>query len=129
MVTTITNRESVPVTIGTLTLWCEDFKAAAVRSFTEESLVSGGAVVTNTCPKSMKLTFSGRICSGDAPLDFVKTASDMLRSGESYTVTYRGFAFGNCRVQSFSAEDKGEDFAGVSVVLVTGDSVSEVESV
>lgn len=129
MVTTITSRESVPVMIGTLTLWCENFKASAVRSFTEDPLVSGGAIVTNTCPKAMKLTFSGRICSGDAPLDFVKTASDMLRRGESYTVTYRGFVFGDCRVQSFNAEDKGEDFANASVTLITEDNVSEVESV
>ncbi len=128
MVTTITNREPVPVTIGSLTLWCENFKASAVRSFTEEPFVSGGAAVTNTCPKAMKLTFAGRIYSDDAPLDFVKAASGMLRSSESYNIVYRGLVFGRCRVQSFNAEDNGEDFICAVITLITEDAVSEEES-
>lgn len=128
MITTITTREPVPVTIGSLTLWCENFKASAVRSFAEEPFVSGGAAVTNTCPKAMKLTFAGRMYSGDATLDFVKTAYDMLRSGESYNIIYRGLAFGRCRVQSFNAEDKGEDFICAVITFITEDAVSEEES-
>ncbi len=128
-VTTITKRESVPVTIGSLTLWCENFKASAVRSFTEEPLVSGGGTVTNTCPKAMKITFTGRICSSDAPLDFVKTASDMLRSDQPYTVIYRGITFGGCRVQSFNAEDSGEDFVYAVITLITGEAVGGEKSI
>lgn len=127
-VTTISSRESIPVAIGDLTLWCEGFKAAAVRSFTEEPLVSGGETITNTCPRAMKLTFTGRICSGGAPLDFVRKVSDMIRSNKPYTITYRGLIFSGCRVQSFNAEDKGEDFIYGVISLITAEAVGEEES-
>lgn len=126
-VTTITNRESIPVDIGSLTVWCESFKASAVRSFTEEPLVSGGETITNTCPRAMKLTFTGRVCSKGAPLDFVKMASDLIRSDQSYTVAYRGLVFSGCRVQSFNAEDKGEDFIYAVISLITAEAVGEEE--
>jgi len=125
-VTTITNREAIPVVIGNMTLWCEEFKAAAVRTFSEEPLVSGGGAITNTCPKAMKLTFSGRICGG--PADFVKAASDMLRSGQKFMVTYRGLVFSGCRVQSFNSEDKGEDFIYAVITLITAEAVGKEES-
>lgn len=125
-VTTITSREAVPVVIGNMTLWCEGFKAAAVRTFAEEPLVTGGGTITNTCPKAMKLTFSGRICGGS--VDFVKAASDMLRSAQSFTVTYRGLVFSECRVQSFNSEDKGEEFIYAVITLVTAEAVGEEES-
>lgn len=127
-VTTITDRESVPVTIGSLTIWCESFKAAGVRSFSEEPLVSGGGTITNTCPKAMKLTFAGRIFVSDGSLDFVKTASDMLRSGQSFTIAYRGLNFSGCRVQSFNTEDKGEDFIYGVISLITSETVEEDDS-
>lgn len=128
-VTTISNREAVPVSIGTLTLWCEGFKAAAVRSFTEEPLVSGGETITNTCPRAMKLTFSGRIyAAGSDPLGFVRTASDMLRGDQSYAVSYRGLKFAGCRVQSFNAEDRGDEFIQAVISLITADAVGEEES-
>lgn len=121
-VTTITNREAAPVAIGEMTLWCEDFKVAAVRSFTEDTLVTGGGTITNTCPRAMKLTFAGRICGSP---DFVKSASDMLRSDQPYTVTYRGLVFSGCRVQSFTAEDKDEDFIFAAITLITNEAVGE----
>ncbi len=127
-VTTITERESVPVTIGSLTMWCESFKATGVRSFSEEPLVFGGGTITNTCPKAMKLTFAGRILISEGRLDFVKTASDMLRSGQSCTIVYRGLSFSGCRVQSFNAEDKGEDYIYGVISLITSETVAEEDN-
>ena len=122
-VAVISERESVPVNIGSMTLWCEGFKAAAVRSFSEESLVTGGGTITNSCPKAMKLTFSGRICEGSD--DFVRQASDMLRSTESFSVVYKGLVFSGCRVQSFNSEDKGEGFVYAVITLITSEAVGE----
>lgn len=120
----LSSRESVSVSIGDITVWCEEFKASAVKSFSEEATVSGNTALTNSCPHSMKLTFSGRICSEDSPLSFVMNANNMLRTQESFDVEYRGLLFSKCRVQSFSAEDKGEDFINASLTLVTAENVS-----
>lgn len=125
-VAVISERESVPVNIGSMTLWCEGFKAAAVRSFSEEALVTGGGTITNSCPKAMKLTFSGRICEGSD--DFVRQASDMLRSTEVFSVVYKGLVFSGCHVQSFNSEDKGEGFVYAVITLVTAEAVEEEES-
>lgn len=122
-VAVISEREAVLVNIGSMTLWCEGFKAAAVRSFSEESLVTGGGTITNSCPKAMKLTFSGRICDGAD--DFVRQASDMLRSTEVFSVVYKGLVFSGCRVQSFNSEDKGEGFVYAVITLVTAEAVEE----
>ena len=123
---TITKREAVPVDIGSMTLWCEEFKAAAVRTFAEEPLAAGGGTITNSCPKAMKLTFSGRIFGG--PLEFVKTASDMLRDDTTCSVKYRGLVFSGCHVQSFSSEDKGEDFIHAAITLISAEAVGEEET-
>lgn len=123
-VTTISAHESQPVEIGGFTLWCEGFKASAVRSFREEALVNGGEVITNTCPRAMKLTFSGRIFSGGG-LESVKIISDMLLSGQSYEVTYKGLFFSQCRVQSFNIEDNSNDFIQAVVTLITAEQVGE----
>lgn len=123
-VTTISDHESQPVEIGGFTLWCEGFKASAVRSFREEPLVNGGEVITNTCPRAMKLTFSGRIFSG-GDLGSIKTISDMLLSGETYDVTYKCLVFSQCRVQSFNAEDNGNDIIQAVVTLITTEQVGE----
>ncbi len=120
-ITTLTEREAVPVTFGDHTLWCEGFRAEETRAFSETSSADGGGLVTNSFPKLMKLTFSGRICDADSPLGFVAAASDMLRDGQSFTVEYRGLSFSDCRIQSFKAEDKGEAFIYAELsVLSTG---------
>lgn len=125
-VTTISDHESEPVEIGGFTLWCEGFKASAVRSFREEPLVTGGEVITNTCPRAMKITFSGRIFSG-GDLGFLKTVSDMLLSGQSYEVTYKGLVFSQCRVQSFNIEDNSDDFIQTVITIITTEQVGEEE--
>lgn len=124
IITKLSSREAIPVSIGELTLWCEEFKASAVKSFSEEATVSGDTVITNSCSHSLKLIFSGRICSEESPVSFVQSVNNMLRTQESFNVEYRGLAFSQCRIQSFSAEDRGEDFINASLTLVTAENVS-----
>lgn len=123
MSTKLTSREAVPVEIGELRLYCEEFKAAGVRSFSETASVSGVDVITNSCPKAMKITFSGRICDEESPLGFITYANNMMRSADELDISYRGVEFSGCRIQSFSAEDRGEAYISASITLITPNNV------
>lgn len=121
MTTELTMRQAIPVHIGTMTLYCESFKTSAVRSFSEEASVTGNDVITSSCPRAAKITFSGRVCNPENPINFVRTASSLLRSSNKFNVAYRGLIFKSCSVQSFTADDRGEDFISVSITLVSAD--------
>lgn len=115
----ISQREAVPVSIGSITLWCEEFKAEGSRIFSEAPSVSGDDIITNSAPKAMKLSFSGRISGGASPLAIIADISYMLRNNVSFSTGYRGLSFTDCRIQSFRAEDKGDDFIYASITLIT----------
>lgn len=121
----LSSREAIPVNIGeNLTIWCEEFKASAVKSFSEEATVTGNPTITNSCPHSLKITFSGRICNEESPILFVHNANNLLRTQAGFNIEYRGLIFNQCRIQSFNTADGGEDFIKASITLITAEAVS-----
>ena len=127
-ITELTEREAVPVTFGSFTLWCESFRAEETRSVSEKATVDGKSLVTNSFPKLMKLTFCGRICDEASPLGFVAAAGGMLRNGTVFSTSYRGLAFTGCRVQSFKAEDKGEAYICAEISVLSSSVAEEDDS-
>lgn len=123
-VTEISHRTPEPVTIGTHTLYCDEFRASAALIYTEQSTVSGDTVITNICRRATRITFSGRCCDPDTPLQFLADMDSVSTASDTYSISYRGALFSDCRVQSFSAEDKGGDFFYVSVTLLTPDPIT-----
>ena len=115
--TYLTRRKAVPVNIGDMLLYCEEFTASAARTVSEKATVSGGAAVTNTFPHSAKLTLKGRAFDEDEPLRHIQMLNDMLRSSAVITVEYRGLFFGNCRISAYKADDCGSEWLDVSVTL------------
>ncbi|MCM1132152.1 MAG: hypothetical protein NC340_01640 [Ruminococcus flavefaciens] len=114
----ISVRESVPVNIGFLTLYCDSFKASAISELYEQPTVSGTALVTNRYKKATKLVFKGRIYDEQSPLAFTMI-SNYMGASTGYTIEYKGLQFNNCIIYGFTVEDKGEDFVYVSVTLAT----------
>ncbi len=117
-------REAVPVTIGGSTVYCERFRAFSVRRINEEPTADGGAVITNNSTGSTRLVFSGRVCTDNSPGDFVYSFNDLVHSASAITVEYMGLSFSGCRMLSYSFEDKGGEWADVSVTLMTSDAVT-----
>ena len=115
--TYLSRPKAVPVNIGDMQLYCEEFTASAARALSEEGTVSGGAAVTGTFPRSAKLTLSGRVFDEDSPLRHVLMLNDMLRSASVLTVEYRGLFFGNCRIVSYKAGDCGSEWLDISITL------------
>lgn len=111
-------RQAEPVAIGSVTLYCESFRAAATAALYEQPTVTGGTLLTNTCVKSTKLTLTGRVCSSEAPLGCVTELNNMVGSG-GIDIVYRGVRFRSCVVQSYAAEDKGDDMLYLTVTLAT----------
>jgi hypothetical protein len=117
--TEISIREAYPVKIGTLTLYCEHFKAVGTRAFAEKSTVSGETFYSNANKKSLRVTFEGRIYNEASPLEFVTFCDDFISTNTGFDVEYRGITFKECHVQSYTAEDKGQDYIYGTVTLVT----------
>ena len=115
--TYISNRKAVPVTIGTMQLYCEDMKLSAKRVIAETSTVSGSGTVTNTSPRCAVITFKGRAFSETSPLHNAALLDALLRSSNTQTVQYRGLVFSSCRVLAFEVTDSGRDYIDVSVTL------------
>lgn len=124
-VTALIKREPVPVRIGGLTLYCESFKAVAARAVAEESSADGAVVITNNAARSTRLTFSGRVCTEGEPESFVLAVNNMIRSGESFTAEYMGLRFPECRLLSYSFEDKGGEAALAQVTLISSGETEE----
>lgn len=122
-------REAVPVTIGGLTIYCEEFRITDSTAWYEQPTVSGDTVVTNCCRHSKKITLTGRAMDDDAPLSFIIDADSAADTSGTYSFIYKNAVFSGCRVSAFSAEDKGEAFFYVSVTLISNEPVTSAEVV
>lgn len=120
-------RESYPVRIGPMVMYCEHFKASCNRIFAEQSSVSGDTFFSNTNKKALKVTFDGRIYDEDFPLRILNYSEGFMRSDNSFDVEYRGLKFKNCHLQSYTAEDKGEEYIYASITFVTVDLIERSE--
>ena len=89
--------------------------------------VSGDTVITNCCRRATRITFSGKCYDPEAPLSFLAGINDISTVSDTYTIHYRGEVFTDCRVQSFSADDKGGDFFFVSITLMTSEPITPEE--
>lgn len=123
-VTTLSERKPEAVIIGGTTLYCESFKASAVRSITEESTADGGTVLTNSASRSTRLVFSGRVSAEDLPQNAVYRFNALVNSASAFNVEYMELRFSDCRMLSYSFDDKGGDWADVTVVLLTAEPVT-----
>lgn len=123
MTTALNSRKAIPVQIANFVLYCEEFKASAVRTVSEEPTVTGKNAVTKSFPRATRLTFSGRVCDETSSLDFVMKANNILHTKVKYDIAYRGIAFLNCTVQGFTAEDRGEGYIRATVTVVTADNI------
>ena len=122
-VTAINERKPAAVVIGGVTLFCESFRASAVRSITEESTADGETVFTNNASRSTRLTFSGRVSIDGSPEDAVLSFNALVNSASSFNVEHMGLVFADCRMLSYSFDDRGGDWADVTVVLLTAEPV------
>lgn len=123
-VTSINQRKPAEVVIGGVTLFCESFKASAVRSIAEESTADGGTVLTNNAARSTRLTFTGRVSIEGSPENAVLSFNALVNSANTFNVEHMGLVFADCRMLSYSFDDKGGDWADVTVVLLTGEPVT-----
>ncbi|MBP5378664.1 MAG: hypothetical protein J6Y64_03895 [Ruminococcus sp.] len=123
-VTAINERKPAAVVIGGVTLFCESFRASAVRSITEESTADGETVFTNNASRSTRLTFSGRVSIDGSPEDAVLSFNALVNSASSFNVEHMGLVFADCRMLSYSFDDRRGDWADITVVLLTAEPVS-----
>ena len=121
----VTHRESVPVQIGAVTLYCESFRAAGSAVIYEQPSVSGKTVVTNRYKRSSELTFRGRVYGTAA--DTIAVFDARTGSSSPLSLTYRELSFTGCTLRSYSAEDSGGDFTEITATLVTNDSFTLAE--
>lgn len=126
--TSLTKHEAVPVNIADTAIYCESFKASAVRSISEESTVDGGSVFTNMACRSTKLSFSGRLIADDSG-DFIYSFNALIKGGDCFDVEYMGLSFVNCHMLSYTLDSKGEDWAAVSVTLISNDDIQRSDEV
>lgn len=111
-------REAFPVTIGSMTLYCENFKVSTIAQMTEQPTVTGLTAITNRFKKCSKLVLSGRVYDEDQPLRFV-TISNNMGNNDTYNINYRGINFYSCRINGVIIEDKGDGFSYVTITLST----------
>ncbi|MBP3761448.1 MAG: hypothetical protein J6I55_08270 [Ruminococcus sp.] len=122
----ITSRTAQPVNIGDIDFYCESMKASAVNVFYEQPTVSGDTVISNEYRKASKLIFSGRAYI-DSQFRILANLNNMMKSSQSFSVTYMGIIIDGCRLQSFTFDDKGLDYAEISVTLITYQDMEEEE--
>lgn len=126
--TSLTKHEAVPVNIADTIIYCEGFKASAVRNISEESTVDGGSVFTNMACRSTRLIFSGRIFA-DAAGDFIYSFNALIKGSGCFDVEYMGLSFANCHMLSYTLDNKGEDWAAVSVTLISNDNIRRSDEI
>lgn len=114
--------EAVPVKIGYMDLYCENFKATAMAEITGQPTVSGLFQVTNNHRKLTKLTFKGRIYNENQSLLFMMMINGMTIA-TGYTIDYKGLRFSNCMIHSLIVEDNCGDFVNVSITVVTPENI------
>ena len=115
----ITRREPVPVQIGTVTLFCESFRAEGSAVIYEQASVSGETVVTNRYKRYSVLTFTGRVCGSAA--EVIAELDSLTGNGTSLSLSYRELDFTGCTLRSYSAAEEG-DIVSLTVTLITQDS-------
>ena len=113
----INKKESVPVQIGDFTIYCEKFKSSGVKNFSEQNTVSGNEIITNYGKKSVRITFSGRICN-ENPLEFLVKINEMMYNTESFSIEFKETVFGKCHVQSFVVDDENNGYISATVTLI-----------
>jgi hypothetical protein len=121
--TTLTLREPETVTIGPVSLVVERMKMTSVKDISEATTVSGTEVVTNAGRRVLRLTLTGRIHDDSGPMSFLLYINNLIPTNSGFTVTYRGLTFTGCHIQSFTAEDNGEEWIPVTVTLATPQSI------
>lgn len=121
-ITEISSRKAYPVIIGTMTMYCENFRISGNKLFSEKSTASGKDVFTNTCLRALKFTLEGRIYNKDSPLGIISDSDSIMRNNKELTIEYRGMYFPRSFLQSFSIEDKDEDFICASLTFITSNA-------
>lgn len=121
---TLSERKSFPVRIGDIVLYCEGYKASAMRTLAEASTVSGSNIITNSAPRAMKLTLRGRVIPLGNKMQFVCTAYNMLRSKVLFNIDCRGLSCTGCTLLSFTAEDTGRDFINAEMTLASPNALT-----
>lgn len=116
----ISPQESVPVQIGSFTIYCEKFKVTRIKNFSEQNTVSGNEIITNSGKKSIRIVFSGRI-SGDNQLNFIVDSNTLICSSEKFSVEYKNIVFGQCQVQSFVVDDQNNNFISATITLISSE--------
>ena len=114
--TTINERKSEPVTIGAVTLYCEELSVKAAVTYREEPTVTGGSEITNHQRRRTKVTISGR-CLGRGTT-FILAMNGMLNASYSSGIDVGEIRFTGCHLQSFSAEDKGGEYISCTVTFL-----------
>lgn len=126
-ITTLTEREAVPVNIGGTTVYCESFGITAARVLTEESTADGGTVLTNSAFRSSRLTFSGRVCTQSGGGELILGLNALVHSSAAFGIEYMGLVFTGCHMLSYTLEDKGGNWADISVTVITAETVRRAE--
>lgn len=124
--TVLSHREAIPVTVGSTVVYCESFRASAVKSINEETTVNGKSLITSSGVRALKLSFSGRIYDESAPLKFLADMNYEMGS-QPFTVIYRGLIFSDCILQKYEVTDSGKEWTEASFTLVTPSAVTEDE--
>lgn len=117
-------RRAEPVAIGGITLYCESFRISAARVMNEESAADGSTAVTNSAYRSSRLTFRGRVCTQGAPGDFILGLNGLVHSAAAFTIEYTGLVFSGCRMLAYTLEDKGGEWADISVTVATAETIT-----
>ena len=122
--TELLHREAIPVTVGGTDVYCENFRASAVKAVNEETTVNGSSIITSAGIRAVRLTFSGRIYDKDAPLKFLADISGEMDS-QPFDVEYRGLEFSDCILQKYEVTDSGKDWTDASFTLITSSEITE----
>ena len=121
--TALTERSALPVNIGGTVIYCESFRISAARVMKEESTADGGTVLTNSAFRSSRLAFTGRVCITDGPEDIILGYNALVRPASGFGINYMGLSFSDCRMLSYTLEDKGGEWADVTVTVMTAEPV------
>ena len=123
MSTTLTQRTSFPVTVGSITLWCSRVKAQGKTVYSEAPTVSGDTLITNRLRRFTEITLTGRVYSGDGSLVIVSQLDSLIKSDTAYSTEVQGLLLSGCRVCGYTAEDNGGAFIDVTLLL-TAESIT-----
>ena len=126
MTTELFRREAIMITVGGTEVYCENFRASAVKAQNEETTVNGRSIITSAGIRAVRITFSGRIYDEDAPLKFLADISYEMGS-QPFDVEYRGLEFTDCILQKFEITDSGNDWTDASFTLITESEITEAD--